>query len=117
MSYPDLLRVLTSMPLPNFVLLKHLFEQFRMFSVPFFCTIVMTTFVKPHLNCDLNFLMQSCRKWPQPLLVTQLDFSFVFKLSWATQRPLRVLFIQINALNYTLHSALSTSDIKTLIKD
>ena len=56
----------------------------------------MTTFVKPCLNCDLNFVMKSSRKRPLPKLVAvttfgiyplQLDFSDTFKLLYkaATQ--------------------------------
>ena len=44
--------------------------------------LVTTTFVKPCLNCDLNFVMKISRKRPRPLLgLPELDFSFVFKLS------------------------------------
>ena len=30
--------------------------------------LVTTTFAKPHLNCDLHFVMKSSRKRPRPLL-------------------------------------------------
>ena len=48
--------------------------------------LVMTTFVKTNLNCDLNFVMKSFHEWLLPKVtattfeITQLDFSFVVKL-------------------------------------
>ena len=49
--------------------------------------LVKTTFVKPSLNCGSNFLIKGSRKRPVPQKtattfgITQLHFSFVFKLS------------------------------------
>ena len=49
--------------------------------------LVTTTFVKLRLNCALNFLIKGSRKRPLPqetattFGITQLHFSFVFKLS------------------------------------
>ena len=54
----------------------------------------MTTFVKTHLNCDLNFVMTSFHEWLLPKVtattfeITQLDFSFVVKLLYATTQSL-----------------------------
>ena len=48
--------------------------------------LVTTTFVKPRLNCDLNFAMKSSRKRPLQKAtattfgITQLDFSFILKV-------------------------------------
>ena len=49
--------------------------------------LVPITFVKPRLNCGSNFLIKGFRKRPLPQKtattfgITQLYFSFVFKLS------------------------------------
>ena len=71
--------------------------------------LVMTTFKKTHLNCDLNFVMKSFHQWPLPKVtattfeITQLDFSFNLLLS-SCKRPLRVLFIYIvKQFNETAH--------------
>ena len=53
--------------------------------------LVTTTFVKPHLNCDLNFVMKSSRKRPRPLLGLP-NWTFPLFLS-SCKRPLRVLYI------------------------
>ena len=52
---------------------------------------VTTTFVKPRLNCDLNFLMKGSRKRPRPLLALS---NWIFPLFLSSRRrPLRILFI------------------------
>ena len=64
---------------------------------------VTTTFAKPRLNCDLNFVMQSSRKRPRPLLGLP-NWTFPLFLS-SCKRPVRVLYISSNAL-MKLHTAL-----------
>ena len=52
--------------------------------------------------------------------ITQLDFSFVFRLPWATTQSLIVRinqhFCAYDLKNWTISLAVSISDIKTLFK-
>ena len=53
--------------------------------------LVTNTFVKPRLNCDLNFVVKSSRKRPR-LLLELPHWTFPLFLSFC-KRPLRVLLI------------------------
>ena len=85
-------------------------------------SLVTTTFVKPHLSCDLNFVMKRSHEWLLPWAtattfgITQLDFFFGFKLFLATTQTLLHLN-QHFSWNCTLSLwfSMSISDIKTLI--
>ena len=61
--------------------------------------LVTTTFAKPHLNCDLNFVMKSSRKRPRPLLGLP-NWTFPLFLS-SCKLPLGVLYALMK-----LHTAL-----------
>ena len=59
--------------------------------------LVTTTFVKPCLNCDLNFVMKTSRKRPRPLLRLP-NWTFPLFLSCRKQ-PLKSLIIINNHFN------------------
>ena len=91
--------------------------------------LVTTTFVKPRLNCDVNFVMKSSRKrplqyWPWPLFGLP-NWTFILILC-SRKRPLSLSRINqnfnetalcVNSLKILVIKslALSTPDVKTLI--
>ena len=91
--------------------------------------LVTTTFVKPRLNCDVNFVMKSSRKrplqyWPWPLFGLP-SWTFILILC-SRKRPLSLSRINqnfnetalcVNSLKILVIKslALSTPDVKTLI--
>ena len=91
--------------------------------------LVTTTFVKPRLNCDVNFVMKSSRKRPLPYWTWPLFGlpSWTFILILCSRKRLLSLSRINRHFNETAHCvnglkilvvkslALSTPDVKTLI--
>ena len=67
--------------------------------------LVTTTFVKPRLNCDLNFVMKSSRKRLRPLWNYPTGLFLCCKLSLATTQSLIIINKHFNDFNETAHRA------------